>query len=258
MIYLNISKVDPLQRYIDRTVLITGGTSGIGLQIAKQFLAEGANVIITSRSDDNLNKTVCDINDSRFKGLKWDISDDSVRELNMKKAVEIFGKIDIFVNNAGIYDSNSWDKISAESYDKVQKTNTRSLFLMSQLEGEYFVNNKIAGKILNITSIAGLKSGFDPYSISKWGATCITKGLAKDLIPYGIIVNGIAPGNVVTNIHNGVRGKDVYENAYMPSHLTKRYTLIEEIADTALFLCSGAVDNIVGQIITIDGGWTLN
>lgn len=81
--------------------------------------------------------------------------------------------------------------------------------------------------------------------------------MAKELVHHGIVVNGIAPGNVVTNIHDGVKGKDVKDNAFMPSHLTKRYTLVEEISSLATFFASDSSNNIIGQIISVDGGWTL-
>lgn len=166
--------------------------------------------------------------------------------------------IDIIINNAGIYESDAWNQVSEESYDRVNDINAKGLFFMCQAEGDYFISNKIQGRIVNINSIAGIKSGFDPYSVSKWGSVCITKSIAKVLVKHGIVVNGIAPGNVVTNIHDGVRGKDVKDNAYMPSHLTQRYTLVEEIASMALYLSSDMATNMIGQVIAIDGGWTLN
>ena len=128
---------------------------------------------------------------------------------------------------------------------------------MAQIEATYLLDHKISGSILNISSMASLVPLMDPYAISKWGINCITKGLAKELVHHGIVVNGIAPGNVVTNIHDGVKGKDVKDNAFMPSHLTKRYTLVEEISSLATFLASDSSNNIIGQIISVDGGWTL-
>lgn len=101
-----------------------------------------------------------------------------------------------------------------------------------------------------------IDSGFDPYTVSKWEAASITSMLAKELDNTGIIVNGIAPGNVATNIH-GDKVHNVKENAYMPSHLTKRWVLAEEIASVALYLAGEKVNHIQGQIIPVDGGWTL-
>lgn len=156
-----------------------------------------------------------------------------------------------------MYAADVWSKYDEITYDRVMATNTKGLFFMCQAEGKYLVENKLSGRIINVCSIAGIKSGFDPYSVSKWGAVCITKGLAKELAKHGIIVNGVAPGNVVTNIHSGVRGKNVEDNAYMPSHLTGRYTLVEEIAGMILYLSSDLGSNIVGEVVPVDGGWTM-
>ena len=168
------------------------------------------------------------------------------------------GQIDVFVNNAGVYETASWDNVTPEMYDKVIDTNQRGLYFMCQAEGKYFVENNRKGKIINITSIAGILTGFNPYNVSKWGATCITRGLAKELVRKGVLINAIAPGNVVTNIHSGVRGKKVEDNAYTSQHPTERYTLVEEVASLALYLASDASNNVVGQVIAVDGGWTLN
>ena len=258
VVYVNVFTVKANERFAGKTVLVTGGSSGIGLAIAKKFLDEKANVIITGRNADSLDKTRKELNNKNLYSLVWDISDINIINSKFEEALSFTGQIDIFVNNAGVFEVDSWDKISPEMFDRVNDTNNKGLFFMCQHEGRYFVENKIQGRIINICSIAGLLSEFNPYSVSKWGSVCITKGLAKQLVKYGIIVNGIAPGNVVTNIHAGVRGKNVNDNAYMPSHKTNRYTLVEEVAELATYLAGGASSNIVGQIIAIDGGWTLN
>ncbi|WP_434503067.1 SDR family NAD(P)-dependent oxidoreductase [Prevotella sp.] len=253
VVYCNVTISAPEQRLAGMTALVTGGTSGIGLAIARRFKAEGAKVIITGRNFEKLKKVSSDI----FEYTVLDISDVENINENMKRVISKFGFIDIFVNNAGIFESASWEQITPNMYDKVLNTNTRGLFFMCQEEGKYFVSTNRHGKIINICSVAGIKSGFDPYSISKWGSVCITKGFAKEMVKHNVIVNGIAPGNVVTNIHDGVRGKDINNNAYIDSHLTKRYTLVEEIAETAAMLASNASNNILGQVITVDGGWTV-
>lgn len=261
VVYVNVSTVNPSDRFKGKHVLITGGTSGIGLEIAKEFLAEGADVIITGRHRGALEKTqtkLSTMKKGKIQTIVWDVSNASEVRSKLKETAAILGDIDIIINNAGIYESAAWNKVTEDSYDRVNDINTKGLFFMCQAEGEYFINNHITGRIVNICSIAGFKSGFDPYSVSKWGSVCITKSIAKILVKHGIVVNGIAPGNVVTNIHDGVRGKNVKDNAYMPSHLTQRYTLVEEIASMALYLSSDMATNMIGQVIAIDGGWTLN
>ena len=214
--------------------------------------------MISGRSEQNLLDTKAKINNPNLYTIKWDISDEKISTEKIQTIVNEVGHIDVFVNNAGVYDTASWDNVTPEMYDKVVDTNQRGLYFMCQAEGKYFVENNRKGKIINITSIAGILTGFNPYNVSKWGATCITRGLAKELVRKGILVNAIAPGNVVTNIHSGVRGKKVEDNAYTSQHPTERYTLVEEVASLALYLASDTSNNVVGQVIAVDGGWTLN
>lgn len=257
VVYVNVSFNNPSERFNGKTVLVTGGSSGIGLQIAKDFLAEKAEVYITGRNKEKLDKVKQELSNDRLHTIIWDIADISKQKDKMAEFIQVARKCDIFINNAGIFDAGAWSSITQEMYEKINKTNAEALFFMCQQEGEYMVSHKIEGKIINIVSIAGIKSGFDPYSCSKWSASCITKGFAKEMVKHGILVNGIAPGNVVTNIHAGVRGKNVNDNAYMPSHLTNRYVLVEEISSMALYLSSDSANSIVGQVIPVDGGWTL-
>lgn len=258
VVKISLNTVAPSERFVGKKVLITGGSSGIGFEIAKEFLAEGADVMITGRNAMRLEGTKQKLNNHRLKTIEWDVADVSTLDTKFVAAVTEMGHFDIFINNAGIYEASPWNQIKEDEYDKVNDINCKGLFFMCQHEADYFLKNDIKGKIVNINSIAGIKSGFDAYSVSKWGSMCITRGLAAKMAPHGIVINGIAPGNVVTNIHDGVREKDVMENAYMPQHKTNRYTLVEEIASMALYLSSDMASNIIGQVIAIDGGWVLN
>ena len=258
VVYTNVSLVLPNNQLKGKTVFISGGTSGIGLGIAKCFLEEGAIVIISGRNETKLKEVSKHLNSNRLHTINWDCSDEKIASEKLTLLVSTIGHIDIFINNAGVYDSASWDTVTPAMYDSVIDTNQRGLYFMCQEEGKYFVSNNRKGKIINITSIAGILSGFNPYNVSKWGAACITRGLAKELVKKGVCVNAIAPGNVVTNIHKGVQGKSVEDNAYTSQHPTGRYTLVEEVASLALYLASDSSNNMTGQVIAIDGGWTLN
>ena len=165
----------------------------------------------------------------------------------------MLGGIDVFINAAGV-SAYSGDIMSEQMYDYICDINQKGLFFMNQIEGDYFIDNKIEGKIINLTSKAGERIGFDPYTLSKWGANSITRGNARRLAPYHINVNGIAPGRVPTNITEELQQYIDSDNVYTTNHSTKRFTMPEEVAETALFLASGAANNIVGQIIVMDGG----
>lgn len=253
IVKVNVTYTNPSERFVGKRVLVTGGSSGIGYEIARQFLLEGASVMITGRREDALIKASKELSGD-LHYMVWDVSDVSTIDRVFENAVVEMGGFDIFVNNAGICELGKWDSFDEASFDRHLDINAKGLFFMCKKEGMYLRDNKIAGKIVNITSIAGIKSAMDPYSVSKWGAVCITKGLAKELIKHGITVNSVAPGNVVTAIHKGYDGIDVKENAYCGVHPSGRYTFAEEIASLTLFLASGAANNIVGQVITVDGG----
>lgn len=258
VVKVSLNTIAQSERFLGKKVLVTGGSSGIGLEIAKEFLAEGAEVMITGRNRERLEGAKLKLDSQRLKVIEWDVADVPLLDTKFVSAVAEMGHFDIFINNAGVYEASAWNQIKEPEYDKVNDINCKGLFFMCQHESDYFLNNSIKGRIVNINSIAGIKSGFDAYSVSKWGSICITRSIAAKMAPYGIVVNGIAPGNVVTNIHDGVRGKDVMDDAYMPQHKTMRYTLVEEIASMALYLSSDMASNIIGQVIAIDGGWSLN
>lgn len=246
----------PSGKFVGKRVLVTGGTTGIGFEIAKEFLSEGATVLITARREDRLIKAKEILDSVNLKTLVWDVVEVDNSESKLDEAIKILGDIDVFINNAGIYKFMKWDTCSEHVFDEVCNINAKGLFFICQAEKNYLQRNLRKAKIINICSRNSIDSGFDPYTISKWEAASITISLAKDLNKDGILVNGIAPGNVATNIH-GDNVHDVKDNAYMPSHLTNRWVLTEEIASMALFLASENANHIQGQIIPVDGGWTL-
>lgn len=257
VVYAPVSFVKADERFVDKVVLITGGSTGIGFETARQFVSEGARVIITARREERLKEAAAKIKSDRLKYMVWDIADVSCFDAKLQEAVTLFGMIDIFVNNAGVFKYDAWNKFNEQTYDSMLDTNTKGLFFMCQAEGKYLVGAKKRGKILNVCSSFGVDARFDPYSVSKWGSVCITKGVAKELVKNGIVVNGVAPGSVPTNI-TGENVVDVTENAYTTDHLTKRWVLTEEVASLLLFLASDSANSIIGQVITVDGGYSLH
>lgn len=253
IVKVNVSFTNPCERFVGKRVLVTGGSSGIGLGIAKAFLAEGAEVVICARNKERLLHVQKDIDNSRLHVLPMDISDVNNINKKLRSVSDRIGLIDIFCNCAGV-SVFSGDVFSEAEYNKILDINTKGLFYMCKAEGEYLVENKIQGKIINITSKAGRLIQFDPYTVSKWGANSITLGLAKKLAPFHICVNGIAPGEVPTNITKKLQNMAKSDNQFTPLHATRRVTMVEEVAALALYLASDSANNIIGQIIDIDGG----
>lgn len=253
IVHLDIEYTNPSARFAGRNVLVTGGSSGIGLACAKSFAAEGANVLICARKEKQLCAASAEIGGDNVRTMILDVSDIPSLKAKISEAESLIGKIDVFVNCAGVsaYDGGAMDE---KMYDYICDINTKGLYFMNQYEGDYMIDKGIRGKIVNITSKAGERIGFDPYILSKWGANSITKGNARRLAPHNINVNGVAPGRCPTHITAELESHITTGDFSASSHATGRMTMPEEVAETVLFLASGAANNIVGQVIVMDGG----
>lgn len=239
-----------------RCALITGGTSGIGYCIAKAFLDSGATVIITSRNNERL-KTSCEKLAESYKdrifGIVLDNTKINTFEQVFRSAISLVGGryIDILVNNAGV-SGGDIRTTSITEYDNVMNTNLRGVFFLSKLVGKYMKENRIEGNILNIASSSSLRPAISAYMLSKWGIRGLTLGLARAFTPYGITVNGIAPGPTATPMLLKDTSKGLANDTILG-----RYALPEEIANMAVFLVSGLGKTIVGDIVYMTGGSAL-
>ena len=184
---VNIVELQSNKYLKGRTALITGGTSGIGFAIAKEFLKSGANVVITGRNQERIEIAVHKL--QTYGNVYGFVMDNA----NIRSFEDIFANIlnalltkniiniDILVNNAGVNYKGMPNAIEDE-YDKVLDTNLKGAFFLSQMFGKYMVNNKIKGNILNIASSSSLRPADSAYCISKWGIRGLTLGLANLLL----------------------------------------------------------------------------
>ena len=239
----------------DRCALITGGSSGIGYSIASSFIKNGATVIITGRNISKLEEAKkslikeCKVEEKKVLINSLDLLDIK----NMQKAFDKIvsnNKVDIFINNAGVNGGEVFPNTSIEDYNKVMDTNLKGMYFFSQIIADYMVKNKIKGNILNITSSSSLRPGISPYILSKWGEKSLTLGMAKKYLPYGIVVNALAPGNTSTSMVNKNDLSDLTCD-YSPS---KRFIAPEEIGNIATILVSDMGRMIVGDTIYMTGG----
>lgn len=248
----NVSCLAPNELLKGRCALITGGTSGIGYSIAEAFLNAGASVIITGRDGERLKKA-CDLLSVKgnVKGYVMDNTNVSSFDTIFDKMLFDLGgqKIDILVNNAGV-NYKGMPNATEEEYDQVMDTNLKGSFFLSQILGKYYVSNQISGNILNIASASSLRPADSAYTVSKWGLRGLTLGLAKALAPYGITVNGIAPGPTATPMMRKGNSSDLS----LERIPLGRYILPDEIANMAVFLVSGMGRSIMGDIIYMTGG----
>ncbi len=258
---VNISQLNHGEILKGKKILITGGSVGIGFAIAQKCLSEGAEVVITGRSVEKLEKAKEKLNSDKLHILTWDISDLSILESKYIESKGLLkGSIDMLVNNAGLLGGNkSLFNLTEELWDKITNVNIKSLvFLTKQISNDWIMQKNKGKKIVNISSMRGILGVVDgPYGISKWGVVGLTQGLGKKLISNGIIVNGIAPG--IINTESLAFDKiNTDENVYLDCNPPiYRIGLPEEIAELAVFLMSDAANYIVGQTIICDGGYTL-
>ena len=194
-----VATLAPNELLAGRAALVTGGTSGIGFAIAEAFLNSGARVVICGRNEQRNADAVATLKKRTGENrpvasitldtMKCDEFEDAVR-----RAVDVLGQpIDILVNNAGRLGGNIRSSSPAE-FDEVLSTNLRGSFFLSRVVAKQMVQNQVRGNILNITSSSSLRPANSAYTLSKWGMRALTLGLAKSLIPHGIVVNAIAPG----------------------------------------------------------------
>ena len=252
-----ISYTDYGRTLSGKNILITGGSSGIGFAIANKCVQCGADVLITGRNKEKLDRAVKEIGGNHCHGLVWDISSIHEIEERLNECFSVAGDISVLVNNAGIPPSKFWGNIDEEEWDKIYSTNVKGQFFLTQAIVKRWEKNPSHDyrKILNVSSQGGFVGATYPYRLAKWDIRGLTEGLGKSLIKKGIIVNGIAPGVVKTAMQSF--SIEQGDNLYTNQNPLGRVILPEEIAELALFLISDASNAIVGQTIVCDGGYTL-
>lgn len=241
----------------NKVAIVTGAAQGIGKGIAIALAKEGANVIVTDVKETN--DVVKEIESLSVKslGIKVDVSKREEVEEMIKNVLDKFGKIDVLVNNAGIYPFVSLVEMKEGDWNKVLDINLKGVFNCTKAVLPEMIKRK-SGNIVNISSIAGSVIGYSNlvhYSASKAGILGFTRSSAIELAQYGIRVNAIAPGAIETP-GTKVMGDDTMKQFAQIVPL-KRVGKPEDIANTVLFLASEDSSYITGQCIVVDGGFTL-
>lgn len=256
-VYAQVSYLAPNEMLKGRTALITGGTSGIGYEVAKACINAGARVVITGRNEEKIKRACKAINDevvykNQIYGIVMDNTNVKAMPMKLQEIENLIstgGNIDILVNNAGVV-GGEVKNCTEELYDTILDTNLKGTFFLSQLVARYFVDNGIEGNILMMGSSSSLRPATSAYTITKNGLYGFTKGLAKVLAPHGITVNGLAPGPTATpmTMPNGVRDEISFPNPL------GRYVMPGEIANMAVFLISNMGRSIIGDMVFMTGG----
>ncbi len=235
-----------------KVALITGGSGGIGYAIAESFINSGCKVIICGTNESKLMKCCNDLGSSA-KYMVLNVLDVTSIPMKIEEASLLFSdtpRIDILVNSAGVGVHSSFSDMKEDEYDAIMDVNAKGTFFMCQCVSRHMIDNKIKGHILNISSSSSLRPAWTAYEMSKWAIKGFTLGLADTLLPYGIIVNAIAPGPVAT----AMLGKHDGDDISRPKHPSGRYAVPSEIAALATFMVSDMGNLIVGDTFYITGG----
>ena len=241
-----------------KIAIVTGGTGGIGLEIARLFAARGASqVIVGTRSAANEVAAGLPGGAARNVGVTADVADARAVESVVQVALDRFGKIDILVNNAGISVVERAESLSAADFDRVMAVNVRGPFLMSQAVGKAMIARK-SGRIVNVASQAGVVA-IDRhlvYCTSKFALIGMTKVLALEWARHGITVNAVSPTVVETPLGKRVWAGEAGE-AMKRKIPVGRFAQPEEIAAAVLYLVSDAAGMITGENLIVDGGYSI-
>ncbi len=239
-----------------KVAIITGGSRGIGKEIAKKFAKENYNLVINYVSE----KTNTEELKKEFEALgaevlfiKTNVTSYEECEKMAKDAINKFGKIDVLVNNAGVTKDSLLLRMKEEDFDTVINVNLKGTFNVTKACIPYMMKKK-SGKIVNISSVVGISgnSGQANYAASKAGIIGFTKSVAKELASRNILANCVAPGYIATDMTNGL--SDAVKESINNQIPLKRVGMPEEVAKAVYFLAGEENSYITGQVINVDGG----
>ncbi len=254
------SKVQDLFDLTGQVALVTGGSRGLGLQIAEALGEAGARIMLSSRKAADLEEAVAHLQsrgiDAQY--IAADAADEAQARSIVSQAMERLGQIDILVNNAGATWGAPAEEHPVEAWDKVMDLNIRSLFVMSQEAARQSMIPRRQGRIINVASIAGLSGNSGlmktiAYNTSKGAAVNFTRALAGEWGAYGITVNALAPGFFPSKMTKGLMASIGEEKLAAHAPL-RRIGDDEDLKGAALLFASRAGKHITGQVLAVDGG----
>ena len=244
----------------NKVALITGSATGIGNAVTHLFAEHGASVILVDRNQALNEAAASELEHQGFRAraVGLDLRDRAAVERAVKQTLDVFGSIDILINNAGIYPRKSFLETTEQDWDEMQAINIKSMFHLTQLILPGMIASR-AGKIVNISSVTfhlGV-ANLVHYVASKGGVIGLTRALAREAGDHNVHVNCITPGAVLVDAEKAVVTDEQIE-FFLSQQSLKRRILPIDIARTCLFLSSELSDGITGQVLNVDGGWVMH
>ena len=243
-----------------KSAIITGGSKGLGLAMAAGLASAGANVMLVNRNSDEGTQAAKELTatyGTKAISFSADITSREKTEAMAKEAMNVFGRIDILINSAGINIRGPIDEVTPEDFTKVMNVNVNGTWLCSRAVTPYMKKNK-SGRIINMASTLGIVglANRTPYASSKGAVVQMTRALALELAPFNIMVNAICPGPFLTEMNIPIAEDEATKQFIVGATALGRWGQLREIQGAAIFLASDAGSYMVGSMLTVDGGWT--
>lgn len=247
------------ERLSGDTAIVTGSSQGIGQGIAERFAAEGANVVVNSRSQERADEVAEAIEDDGGTaiGIEADVTDEDEMAALVDATVERFGRLDVMVNNAGVTTLDRAEEFDIDAWREVVDVDLVGTFIGCRAAGRQFIEQGDGGAILNMSSLMGGRGlqMRSPYCASKAGVNNLTQTLAVEWAEHDVHVNALAPGFIWTEITEQTQGSAGYTNDDIRDRTPLgRFGTVEEMAECAVFLV-GRNNFVTGEVLYADGGW---